>query len=45
MQEKVIKLLISIAHISEKMKSLSEELDEVYAIIGDKDFWEFLKKE
>ena len=45
MEDKLIKLLVAIAHISEKMKSLSEELDKVYSIISDKEILEILTKE
>lgn len=45
MQEEAIKLLVTIAHISEKMKSLSEELDKIYSLLSNKKMWEYLDKE
>jgi hypothetical protein len=45
MEEKIIQLLVCTAHISEKMKSLSEELDKIYSILSDKEFWETIEEE
>jgi hypothetical protein len=42
MKEKIIDLLICIAHISAKMKSLSLELDKVYDVLGDADFIDYI---
>ena len=35
MEHKITELLIRIAHLSEKMKSVSDELDKIYKSIGD----------
>lgn len=45
MKEKIIEILVRIAHISESAKSLSEELDKMYSILADSDFLEMLEKE
>ncbi len=45
MEDKIIKLLVATAHLSEKMKSLAEELDKIYSILSDKDFWEITEEE
>lgn len=38
MKDRIIEMLVTLAHISKKMQSLSEELDKMYDLIGDKDF-------
>jgi hypothetical protein len=38
MEAKFRLLLIRFAHLSEKLKLLSEEIDELYELIGDEDF-------
>lgn len=43
MKDKIIELLVTLAHTSEKLKSLSEELDKIYVILGDTEFWEYLE--
>ncbi len=42
MEYKIIKIMISLAHISEKLKSLGDELDMLYELLGDKDFLKLL---
>jgi hypothetical protein len=44
MREKFIKLLLSIAHLSEKASALAEELDKMYDLIGDQAFIDMLEK-
>lgn len=44
MRDKFIKLLLCIAHLSEKASALSEELDKMYDLIGDQAFIDMLKK-
>lgn len=43
MEEKFIDLLISIAHISEKLKSLSVELDKIYTILTTEKLSDLMK--
>lgn len=45
MKEKIIEILVRIAHISESAKSLAEELDKMYSSLADSDFLEMLEKE
>ena len=44
MREEFIKLLVCIAHLSEKASALAEELDKIYDLIGDQAFIDMLKK-
>lgn len=43
MEDKMFEILICMLHISEKMKSLSTELDKMYEILGDSKFIEYIK--
>jgi hypothetical protein len=38
MREKIIEILVRLAHISENLKMLSTELDKMYDVLGDNDF-------
>lgn len=44
MKDKVIEILVRIAHLSEKAKMLGEELDKMYETLGDAEFLDMLKK-
>lgn len=45
MKEKIIEILVRMAHISENLKNLADELDKMYEILGDNDFLNALEKE
>lgn len=45
MKEKIIEILVRLAHISENLKMLVTELDKMYDILGDNDFLNALEKE
>ena len=45
MRQKILELLVRIAHISESAKLLADELDKMYATLGDTEFLDMLKKE
>ena len=45
MKEKIIEILVRIAHISESAKVLAEQLDKMYATLGDAEFLDMLKKD
>lgn len=45
MADKIIQLLIRIAHLSEKLKSVTDELDKIYDVVGDQAFIEAIRKE
>lgn len=38
MKEKIIEILVRLAHISENLKMLITELDKMYDVLGDNDF-------
>ena len=38
MKEKIIEILVRLAHISENLKMLVTELDKMYDVLGDNDF-------
>jgi hypothetical protein len=45
MKEKIIEILVRLAYISESAKLLADELDKMYATLGDAEFLDMLKKE
>lgn len=45
MEDKIIEILVRMAHISENLKNLADELDKMYEIIGDSAFIDMLKKD
>ena len=45
MKDKIIEILVRIAHISESAKALAEELDKMYSTLADNGFLEMLEKE
>jgi hypothetical protein len=45
MQEKFIEIIRILAHISEQMKSLSEEIDKLYNSLSDKEILALLFEE
>ena len=45
MKDKVIEILVRLAHISVNLKSLTQEIDKMYDILADNDFLEALEKE
>lgn len=45
MKEKIIELLVAIAHISAQLKNLSDELDRVYDIVGVQALIDAIKEE
>ena len=45
MKEKMVELLITIAHLSEQMAIMSEELNKVFYILADKEFQHFIVEE
>jgi hypothetical protein len=45
MKEKIIEILVRMAHISEKTKMLAEEIDKMYDVLGDAEFLDMLKKD
>ena len=45
MKDKVIEILVRLAHISVNLKSLTQEIDKMYDILGDNDFLNALEKE
>ena len=45
MKDKIIEILVRMAHISENLKNLAEELDKMYDVLGDSAFLDMLKKE
>ena len=44
MKDKLIKILIAMAHLSNKLSALSNELDNLYDLIADAKFIEELEK-
>lgn len=45
MKDKILKILVRLAHLSEKLKSLTEEVDTLYEILGDQAFIDMIKSE
>ena len=45
MKDKIIEILIRVAHLSEKLKGVTEELDKIYDVLGDSAFLDMVKKE
>lgn len=45
MKDKVIEILVRLAHISVSLKSLTTEVDKMYDILGDNDFLNALENE
>ena len=45
MKDKVIEILVRLAHISVNLKSLTQEIDKMYDILGDSAFLDMLNKE
>jgi hypothetical protein len=45
MQKKIVELLIVIAHLSEQMAIMSEELNKAFDILADKEFQHFIVEE
>ena len=43
MKDRIIEMLVTLAHISKQMQNLSEELDKMYDIIADERFFEMLE--
>ena len=44
MKDKLVKLLITIAHLSTKLASAAEDLDHIYDLLADKKFLDDLEK-
>lgn len=44
MKDKVIEIMVRLAHISETLKILTKELDKMYDVLGDNDFLNALEK-
>jgi hypothetical protein len=38
MEDKILEIMIQMAHISAIMQSLSAELDKMYSVLADKEF-------
>lgn len=45
MKEKIVNLLLVIAHLSEQMSIISEELNKAFDILADKELQSFILKE
>lgn len=45
MQKKIVELLIVIAHLSEQMSIMSEELNKAFDILADKELQHFIVEE
>lgn len=45
MKDKILKILIRLAHLSEKLNALAEEIDELYEVLGDQAFIDMIKSE
>lgn len=45
MKEKIVGLLITIAHLSEQMAIMSEELNKAFDILADKELQHFIVEE
>jgi hypothetical protein len=45
MADKFIEIIRALAHISEKLKSLSEDIDKLYDSLSDKEILDLLFKE
>jgi uncharacterized protein YlxP (DUF503 family) len=43
MKDRIIEMLVSLAHISKQMQNLSEELDKMYDLMADEKFLEMLE--
>ena len=43
MKDRIIEMLVTLAHISRQMENLSQELDKMYDIIADEKFLETLE--
>lgn len=43
MENKFLEILRIMAHLSEKLKSVSEELDKMYSSLSDTEFIELIK--
>ena len=44
MKDKLISILICLAHLSEKFDTLIIEIDKMYEILGDKEFIDKIEK-
>lgn len=44
-KEKLLKILVRLAHLSESLKTLTEEVDKLYDVIGDQAFIDMVKSE
>ena len=45
MKEKIIEILVRLAHISENLKMLITELDKMYDVLGDNDFLKIIEEQ
>lgn len=45
MKEKIVELLLVIAHLSEQMAIMSEELNKAFDILADKELQHFIVEE
>jgi hypothetical protein len=45
MKDKILKILVRLAHLSEKLNALSEEVDRLYEVLGDQAFIDMIKSE
>lgn len=43
-EDKLIKILLRLAHLSEKFKTLADELDTIYDLLGDQSLIEFIRE-
>ena len=44
MKNKIVSILIHLAHLSEKLKIVSTEIDNIYELIGNKEFLAEIEK-
>ena len=45
MKDKLLKILVRLAHLSEKLSALGDEVDKMYEVLGDQAFIDMIKSE
>lgn len=43
MKDKIIEILVRLAHLSEKTKAFADELDKIYELLGEQAFLDLIK--
>lgn len=45
MKDKILAILVRLAHLSEKLNVLADEVDNLYEVLGDQSLIEMIKSE